>query len=369
MLYRQAVAHHLASGRQSDAVNDLQAQIFELTATRLQYAEAQARLREVEPWVPGYDEGRARLLYFRAALHHEIGDLRQAMRDFADAAARTHRLGMSRDHRNVLQYWAWRQQVLGRVDEASALLDEVDASLSDGAGGCDRVSLLTNRGWYRVIVNCHAGARINEVLYDPEGNEDLVAAWVELFVSAGGSASLRGWELTNLGSRGQSRARCDLAQLGRLEGGHHLVDEATFGGCADGVGTGGFALRCCPTPETCETIDVVCWGDLTEAVECTDGHAAAVEESVALCRCPDTNDTNDNQADFKSCRPSPGAPNDGCPCATDCNAAIVLNEILYDPDGLERASTAWVELAGPAGACLPGPAWPVGRSSFGLYPS
>ena len=110
-----------------------------------------------------------------------------------------------------------------------------------------------------------------------------------------------------------------------------------------------------------QLVDSVGYGDFTEAdVFQGEGDPAPnMSNGESIGRCDsETPDTNDNLSDFHIIEtPTPGAPNDNFEDAFACAAceadqfhgAVIINEVLPDPEGTDSVDTEFVELAGPAG--------------------
>lgn len=98
-----------------------------------------------------------------------------------------------------------------------------------------------------------------------------------------------------------------------------------------------------------DIIDSICYGDSPD-LSCEGTFAPDVASGVALARCPDGSDTDDNEADFvEDDTPTPGAENDGV-----CGEMIapIINEVLYDGAGSDMGM--FTEIKGTPGMSLDG---------------
>ena len=148
---RRAIALDDETGQMSRGLNDRLALSFVLTRKIGDLAAARAVLEVAPDTLAGYDEGQARMPYYRGLLAMTLGDLRAAMRLLAEAEARTARLGMSKLHLYAAEARANALQRTGRVDEADALLSEIIRRPAAVADPCARASLLANIGWSRLL--------------------------------------------------------------------------------------------------------------------------------------------------------------------------------------------------------------------------
>jgi hypothetical protein len=96
-----------------------------------------------------------------------------------------------------------------------------------------------------------------------------------------------------------------------------------------------------------DIIDSICYGSTVD-LDCEGSAAPDVASGIALARCPDGSDTDDNETDFfEDDTPTPGAAND-----VVCGVAPVVNEVLYDGTGADTGM--FTEIKGAPGMSLNG---------------
>jgi tetratricopeptide (TPR) repeat protein len=211
--FREAIARDHDSARISDEIDDRLALaytlLFDARDDAGRFEEARAVLAAVEPLAPGYDDGRARAPYYLGLVASETGDLRAALPLFRLAAERSARLGLVDERLDALAMWADTLAVLGRHDEASAILREIEATIPRDAAVCRRAQLLNNAGWIALRAPTSGAAR------DPR--PPLVTA-IDLYRRDCPSPPKLGNALTNLA----------LAEIdrGRRPEARRLLDEA-----------------------------------------------------------------------------------------------------------------------------------------------
>ena len=197
---------------------------------------------------------------------------------------------------------------------------------------------------------CGSPVVINEILYDPEGNEGQGLAFVELKGEAGGDLS--GWELVRLQSDG-ARAADAIALTGPIPaGGYYVIGESAT---VQGGAAADFVSAEVDGAKTTHAFQLFCGGTLVDAVAygpwaaASPGEGApavgAAAEGESLSRCPDGADSGDNGADLRGSPATPGLANDRCPLPA-CDAAtptpaagdLVINEI-----GVQRVTVGATE--------------------------
>jgi hypothetical protein len=211
------------------------------------------------------------------------------------------------------------------------------------------------RGSGTVPLQCSARILLNEVLYDPYGNEGLGRAFIELSGPPG--TPLDGWTIERIAAGGKAdpsglialrgaigpRGYFVIGESARLQGGHvpDLVDPR-----ADGKGTAyGLRLLC-----AAQAVDAMAYGQPDGPSPGEGVSAPFAPEGQSLSRCPDGADTNDNATDFRATEISPGGPNLGCGassggCSPDARPPrpgdLVLNEL--SPAPLSNGGTSHAE--------------------------
>lgn len=149
-LFREGIRLHRASGRLSDAADDSFALVFALNQRSYRYAEAHAFLDDVHAWVGPYADGIAREAYYRGTLATETGDARAALHLLHEAKAAAARIGLAALERNATNALAHQLELLGRIDEATALLHGLEASTADQSP-CERAEIAINLGFGSVL--------------------------------------------------------------------------------------------------------------------------------------------------------------------------------------------------------------------------
>lgn len=146
--FRAALTLRKEAGSVAGFVNDSLALAHALTYRVRRSADAReviaAAARATEP----YHEGVARVPYYEGRLLLELGDLRGALDRLREADLRAGRLGLATLRGHAREAMAEALQVLGRPDEAAALLD----TLATGdRPDRDRAMALNNIGWLRLL--------------------------------------------------------------------------------------------------------------------------------------------------------------------------------------------------------------------------
>lgn len=173
-----------------------------------------------------------------------------------------------------------------------------------------------------------AGAvTINEVLYDPEGSDEIENEFIELAGPAGLDAL--GLELVFVnGSNGEGYSRQ------ALEGQFSSDGLLTIGGSTADVelakvmqnGPDAVAVLDCEGSEV-DKLGYGSFGD-EDTLVAEGTPAAAPAAGLSLARCPDGDDTNDNGVDFEEATPSPGAVNSGFADLRACGGTGCAEGIL-----------------------------------------
>ncbi|HSP78868.1 MAG TPA: CHAT domain-containing protein, partial [Myxococcaceae bacterium] len=156
-LLREAMALHRSTGQRSDEFLDALALAYTLIHHGRDFAEARTVLEGLGPLARDYPEGHAQLPYYQGLLAIESGDVRTALRRFAEAEPRAERLGLERLLRAVRQVVATTLLQLGRDEEALTLLESLREGLSAEDHPCELADLLTNLGWGRVLAGESGG--------------------------------------------------------------------------------------------------------------------------------------------------------------------------------------------------------------------
>ncbi len=218
---------------------------------------------------------------------------------------------------------------------------------------------------------------INEFVSDPDGS-DGGYEWVELYNASGAQIDLTGYLIAwEKGSSGGDAALPDALTI--RAGGFLLVGEASVKG-ADvvveldlGNGGGGDGIYLVD-PDGCP-VDAVIYGESNDdGITNEAGEVAATwvenpSSGASAARLQDGYDTNNSRDDFVlTSEPSPGAANpyvEPPVCEIDGADALVINELLPDPDGGDDGYE-WVELynAGNRAFRLDGWMLEVGKSDW-----
>ena len=169
-LLRRSMAHHRSHGRVSDEVLDGMMLIFVLLRQGHRFSEARAVLVALRRPLRHWDEGRARIGYYRAVLARASGDLRAALLHLRRTEQRTERLGLVQIRANVRQLMAVLLQALGRNREAVVQLAGLDRAALAKTRPCFYGQLLNNLAWVELLaresrqpspVAAGAGARMD----------------------------------------------------------------------------------------------------------------------------------------------------------------------------------------------------------------
>ncbi len=212
---------------------------------------------------------------------------------------------------------------------------------------------------------CGSAVVINEILYNPEGNEGAGLAFVEIKGEAGGDLS--DWELVRLQSDG-ARAADAIKLTGVIPtSGYYVVGESATiqgGAAADVVSPDVDGAN------TTNAFQLFCGGQLVDSVAygvwdaASPGEGTATEgvlvEGESISRCPDGADSGDNASDLRPSVVTPGAANDQCPVpACDGNTAaaaagdLVINEVAVQPVSVGASDfSEFVEIVNVSGGSL-----------------
>jgi tetratricopeptide (TPR) repeat protein len=162
-LLRDAIAKDRAAGRRSDAVDDSMALAFALEQRSHRYAEARAAIEATRDLLEHYPDGRAREPYYSGVLASELGDRREALRQFREAERRATRLGLARLARQVRSAVAVELDFLGRFEDALAIRRAQENELAGDA--CGLLAVRSGMGFGLLMIATRSGvdaARVRE---------------------------------------------------------------------------------------------------------------------------------------------------------------------------------------------------------------
>jgi hypothetical protein len=146
-LLLQAVALDHDAGLVSAAADDAMVIAFTLVKDEGRDLDTARRfLAAAAPLIEAYPESRARLPYFRGVIEEQALDGRQALRDYREAALWARRLGMDGVERMVDRRRAALLLIVGRTDEAIALLEAQRADPAARTSDCEYENLSMNLG-------------------------------------------------------------------------------------------------------------------------------------------------------------------------------------------------------------------------------
>jgi len=187
--------------------------------------------------------------------------------------------------------------------------------------------------------SCTVRVVINEVLYDPEGNEGLGKAFLEIKGPPG--TALDGWSIAGVRSTGVPDGEPFPLHGVIGASGYYVIGESTSvqGGFSpdlvlasiDGSNSAyAFRLHCGATP-----LDAVAWGAWSGTAPGEGAAAPTAPSGHGLSRCPDGNDTGDNARDLVPSAITPGRANSTCPDPPACPedrapptaGEVVVNEV------------------------------------------
>ncbi len=151
-LLRRALVDHRLRGRTLDLVNDATVLVFTLLFQERRFDEARALLASLPGAHETSAEGAYYVDYYDGLLALTTGDLRSALRALGAASRRAERLGLTRLQRTADLVLAEPLQLLGRRDEAEALLERLWREAPADLPACERAQLLSALGWNRVLV-------------------------------------------------------------------------------------------------------------------------------------------------------------------------------------------------------------------------
>ncbi len=213
------------------------------------------------------------------------------------------------------------------------------------------------------VTECVLGAvgavRINEALTNPSG-PDADAEFIELRGTPG--QSLSGIWISGVnGSNGTAfvgpiRLNGTFDDNGYFVLGGTLVperDQDLIGSLQNGPES--LVLYDCDGTTVLDAMGYGNFGD--DDVFAGEGDAAPTSEGASTARCEDRDDSDDNAADFSTATPTPGAANAGfenalfCvdvgPCTPIAPGAVLINELLANPDGPDAGAEFLELLAAP----------------------
>jgi tetratricopeptide (TPR) repeat protein len=147
--FRAALQLDEQSGMVSWRVDDAFALVFLLHQRAPRYAEARTVLQEVEPWLDGYADGRARAPLYRAQVAWESGNVRAAVRDLDLAVLQAERLGATAIARAARQVRSMVACSSGSIHACVGALRENDIELNRvaDAPACERAELVISLGF------------------------------------------------------------------------------------------------------------------------------------------------------------------------------------------------------------------------------
>lgn len=149
---RAAAAENVRDGRLYDALLDTAVLVFSLMHKGRFFTEARALLEGFPMAWQASAEARYYQAYFLGLVAFNSGDVRDALRELDTAADQAARFGWDRLQLNAEEILAVQLQLLGRRDEAAALLRGwVDRPIADQPP-CERALFLTNLGWSELLV-------------------------------------------------------------------------------------------------------------------------------------------------------------------------------------------------------------------------
>jgi cellulose synthase operon protein C len=172
---REAVARHVAAGHRLSAVRDATVVAYSLMVGERRFGEARAVLDAFRPTPGAGAEERYFLAYFRGLLAYNSGDDRGTLRELVAAADQAARMGWDRLQLTAEQTLAVQLQMLGRRDDAGALMGAWEERLDLLPSDCERAMFLNNVGWTRLLA-LEAGERADDPLPPLEQAYALFAA-------------------------------------------------------------------------------------------------------------------------------------------------------------------------------------------------
>ena len=164
-LLRQTLDLDRKAGLISEAVFDGFVLSLTLRDQGRHFAEARAVLDDIAPQAALFPQGRAMAHHYRAVLASLVGDLRAALRLFDASDQLSERLGLDEHRVDVLEQKANALSMLGRHDEAGALLDAAGRLLPDKP--CTRAQWENDVGWSSIVARAAAGPGAASSAKDP----------------------------------------------------------------------------------------------------------------------------------------------------------------------------------------------------------
>ncbi len=159
---RASSAAAVQTGRVSDAVDDSLALTHALVAYQQNFVEARQVLTRARAWAAAYPQGLAQLPRFEGLLAENLGDFRDALARYREAAQLAGRLGLRDAERSAREATADLLAWMGRFRQARAIA----ADLSSGVAGdqpCFRADVYTNAAWIEVLSLRGAGTPLFEI--------------------------------------------------------------------------------------------------------------------------------------------------------------------------------------------------------------
>lgn len=144
--YSRAIALDGEAGRRSDEIKDRTALSFTLVAQR-RFTQARAALEPLSVLGAEDPAGGALAPFYAGHIAHATGDWRAARRLLRQADTATNRLALDEPRAAALELEADVLRLLGRADEAPALLRVASALLGPDLPACRRAAYLSNLGW------------------------------------------------------------------------------------------------------------------------------------------------------------------------------------------------------------------------------
>ncbi len=150
-LLDETAAQHAALGRVSDASDDRHAAAFVRTSQVRRFSEARATLARQPVRPDTYPDGAIRQAYYEGVLALATGDARSALASLRGATALAERAGLDRIRFLGNVELALVLRMLGRFDEAVALLERLLRAQRPDASPCDRATALNNLAWTAIV--------------------------------------------------------------------------------------------------------------------------------------------------------------------------------------------------------------------------
>jgi tetratricopeptide (TPR) repeat protein len=158
---QRAIEANLAEGRRMEALEDATVLSFVLMHKWRDFEQARVVLEGFDAGWDGAAEPAYYLGYFRGLIGFNTDDARTSLPNLAAAADQAERMGWERRLLDADQNAALQLQVLGRREEASALLAKWKGERLPDASSCEHANFLTNLGWSALLV-LEAGEHAND---------------------------------------------------------------------------------------------------------------------------------------------------------------------------------------------------------------